>query len=225
MKKTLILLTLVALFGCSKEPNSMDDFTRLVGKIQSKSKEIGNINMEIADAVQKFNANRKEDEQIKIPDSAYGLNKEQLKLVQDMIQKEQDPTYRGLLTQIVDKNKQIQKLSEDLEDVKAKLPKPYSVKEGDSHYNVCFNFLTKEKGLSKERANELLQQSFLADDLLPGFNVWLYYNDDVFGTFVNQGSVKISPNQFARIIRKKQIDAARQEVMEQMKNGEETPKP
>ncbi|MCK6543190.1 hypothetical protein L6Q79_10975 [bacterium] len=67
-----------------------------------------------------------------------------------------------------------------------------------------------KKGVDPKRANELLEQSFLADDLLPGFNVWVYYNDDVFGTFVNQGNVRISPNQFSRIIRKKQMDDARE---------------
>ncbi|MBL7994537.1 hypothetical protein JNM05_04120 [bacterium] len=227
MLKRLLMLTVLAAFvSCGGKVSSVDEFARLVGTIQNKNKEIGERNKEIMDAVQKFNANRKADEQIVLPDSLMGLNKEQLKLVQEMVTKEQDATYKGLLNQVIDKNNQIQKLSSDLEDIKSKLPKPYVVKGGDSHYKVCFEYLTKEKNISADKANELLQQTFLADDVLEGFNIWLYYNDGVFGTFVSQGSIRISPNAFKNIIRKGQIEAAkasgREEAIKEMQ-GSETP--
>ena len=225
LKKMLMVTVLAAVIGCGGKVSSVDEFARLVGTIQNKNKEIGERNKEIMDAVQKFNANRKADEQIVLPDSLMGLNKEQLKLVQEMVTKEQDATYKGLLNQVIEKNSQIQKLASDLEDVKSKLPKPYVVKGGDSHYKVCFEYLTKEKSIPADKANELLQQTFLADDVLEGFNIWLYYNDGVFGTFVSQGSVKISPNAFKNIIRKSQIDAAkasgREEAMKEMQGTTE----
>lgn len=228
LKRLLMLAVLAVLVGCGGKVSSVDEFARLVGTIQNKNKEIGERNKEIMDAVQKFNMNRKADEQIVLPDSLMGLNKEQLKLIQDMITKEQDATYKGLLNQVIDKNNQIQKLSSDLDDIKSKLPKPYVVKGGDSHYKVCFEYLTKEKSLPADKANDLLQQAFLADDLLEGFNIWLYYNDGVFGTFVNQGSVRISPNAFRNIIRKNQIEAAkasgREEAMKEV-NGKTEQKP
>lgn len=211
MLKNLILSAFVlSLISCGK-PSNIEEFQRLVQKVSKKNEEIGSINMEIAEAVRKYNESRKADEQpIVLPDSMMGLNKEQLKLIQDMISKEQDISTKGMLTQIIDKNKTIEKLNADLEDMKAKLPRPVVVKSGDTHHKIGYDFLTKEKGVDPKRANELLEQSFLADDLLPGFNVWVYYNDDVFGTFVNQGNVRISPNQFSRIIRKKQVDDARE---------------
>ena len=230
MLKRLLMMTVLAAFvSCGGEVSSVDEFARLVGTIQNKNKEIGERNKEIMDAVQKFNAERKPDEQIVLPDSLMGLNKEQLKLVQEMVTKEQDATYKGLLNQVIDKNNQIQKLSSDLEDIKSKLPKPYVVKGGDSHYKVCFEYLTKEKNISADKANELLQQTFLADDVLEGFNIWLYYNDGVFGTFVSQGSVRISPNAFKNIIRKGQIEAAkasgREEAIKEMQGSEKPVEP
>ena len=225
LKHWLMMVVLAALVGCGGKVSSVDEFARLVGTIQNKNKEIGEKSREIADAVQKFNANRKADEQIVLPDSLMGLNKDQLKLIQDMVSKEQDATYKGLLNQVIDKNNQIQKISSDLEDIKSKLPKPYVVKGGDSHYKVCFEYLTKEKNIPADKANELLQQTFLADDVLEGFNIWLYYNDGVFGTFVTQGSVKISPNAFKNIIRKSQIEAAkasgRDEAIKEMQGSTE----
>jgi LysM repeat protein len=207
LKRMLLCTALSVILGCGKQASSLDEFTRLAGTIKEKNQEIGKIDQDIRDAVHKFNTNRKADEQINLPDSLMGLNKDQLKLVQTMVDKEQDLTYRGLLSQIVEKNKQIGKLSSDLDDVKAKLPKPYVVKSGDTHFRISANFL-KEKGVPQEKINQLLEETLLADELMDGFNVWLYYNDGVFGTFVTQGSVKISPNQFKRIIRKQQLDVA-----------------
>ena len=207
LKRILLCAILAALAGCSKQASSLDEFTRLAGTIKEKNQEIGKIDQDIREAVHKFNTNRKADEQIALPDSLLGLNKDQLKLVQSMVDKEQDLTYRGLLTQIVDKNKQIEKLGSDMEELKAKLPKPVVVKAGDTHYRISANFL-KEKGVPQDKITQLLEETLLADELMDGFNVWLYYNDGVFGTFVTQGSVKISPNQFKRIIRKQQLDVA-----------------
>ncbi len=221
MKSMLTGALMLSLFACGDKPSNIEEFQRLVQKVSKKNEEMGQINAQIVDAVKQYNEKRKADEKpIVLPDSMMGLNSEQLKLLQGMIEKEQDLSTKGLLTQIIDRDKQIDKLSTDLQDMKAKLPRPYAVKAGDSHYKVCFEFLTKEKNVQPDRAKELLNQTFLADDVLPGFNIWLYYNDEVFGTFVNQGSVKISPNQFRNIIRNKAIneakEAGRQEILNSM---------
>ncbi|MBX7152190.1 hypothetical protein K1X84_11145 [bacterium] len=218
LKKTLAaVLILMWTVGCSKEVGSIEEFNGLVKKIQNKNEEIGSIQKEINDAVSQFNANRKADEQIVLPDTVMGLSKEQTSLIKNMIDKEQDMTYRGLLNQIIEKNDHIAKISNELEDVKAKLPKPYIVTGGDSHYKVCLDWLVKEKGLTKERANQLLEETALIDELVPGFNVWLYYNDGAFGTFVTQGTARISPNRFKYAIRKMQLDKAKEEGREEAK--------
>lgn len=222
LKKSLATaLVLMWAVACSKEVGSIEEFNSLVKKIQNKNEEIGGIQKEINDAVSQFNANRKADEQIVLPDTVMGLSKEQTSLIKTMIDKEQDMTYRGLLNQIIEKNDQIAKINNELADVKAKLPKPYIVTGGDSHYKVCLDWLMKEKGLTKERANQLLDETALIDELVPGFNVWLYYNDGTFGTFVTQGTSRISPNRFKYAIRKMQLDKAkeegREEAMKEMK--------
>lgn len=222
LKRVLaVAIVLMWVVSCSKEVGSIEEFNSLVKKIQNKNEEIGDIQKEINEAVKQFNANRKADEQIELPDTVMGLSKDQTSLIKNMIDKEQDMTYRGLLNQIIEKNDQITKINSELEDVKAKLPKPYIVAGGDSHYKVCLDWLMKEKGLTKERANQLLDETALIDELVPGFNVWLYYNDGTFGTFVTQGTSKISPNRFKYAIRKMQLDKAkeegREETMKEMK--------
>lgn len=211
IKRFLIVSLAVAAVGCGDKVSSIEEFNSLVKKVQKKNEEIGNINKDIMDAVRQFNANRKADERIVLPDSMLGLDKDQLKKVQEMIEKEQDLTYRGLLTQIVEKDRQILKMTSDLEDLKDRLPKPHVVKAGDSHHKIAFDWLTKEKNVPKEKAFKLLEETALIDEVRDGFNIWLYYDDqeEVFGTFVTQGTAKISPNQFKYGIRKMQLDAAR----------------
>ncbi len=139
MKRILMGVLMLAIFACSDKPSNIEEFQRLVQKVSKKNEEVGQIQGEIVDAVKQYNEKRKADEKpIVLPDSMMGLNKEQLQLIQSMIEKEQDLSTKGLLTQIIDRDKQIDKLSADLQDMKAKLPKPYSVKAGDSHYKVCY---------------------------------------------------------------------------------------
>lgn len=213
MLKRLVVLGISAvLLGCGEKVSSIEEFNSLVKKVQKKNEEIGDINKDIMDAVRQFNANRKADEQIVLPDTLLGLDKDQLKKVQDMIEKEQDLTYRGLLTQIVDKDKQIDKINTELRELNDKLPKPHVVKEGDSHHKVAFDWLIREKKLPKDKVFKLLEETALIDEVRVGFNIWLYYDDkeEVFGTFVTQGSSKVSPNQFKYAIRKMQLEAAKE---------------
>jgi molybdopterin converting factor small subunit len=115
----------------------------------------------------------------------------------------------------------IDKMSAEIDDLKSKLPKPYIVKRGDSHEKICVNFLVNEKGVAKDEAMKLIDEVRLIDEMMEGFNVWMYYNEGTFGTFVTQGSARISPNKFNRILRRRQLEAAkesgREEAMNQLK--------
>ncbi len=205
------MLAAAFIISCGKnEVDSYEEFNKLVKQVQKKNEEIGTINKDITDIVRNYNANRKADDQIELPDSIMGLNKDQLKLIQTMVEKEQDMTYRGMLNQVIDKNTEISKMNAQIDDLKSKLPKPYIVKRGDSHERICLNFLMNEKEVSKEEALRLIDEVRLIDEMMEGFNVWLYYNEGTFGTFVTQGSARISPNKFNRILRRRQLEAARE---------------
>ena len=210
IKRLIALLVLSAFMACSKkEASSIEEFNGLVKKVQKKNEEIGEINNDITAAVKQYNEKHAGDA-ITLPDSMLGLTKEELKIIQEKVNKEQDLTYKGLLGDIISKNQQIEKMSADMEELKSKLPKPYVVKAGDSHYKVCMEWLTKDKNLSREDANKLLEEVATIDEMVPGFNIWLYYNDGTFGTFITQGTAKVSPNRFKYTMRKQQIDAAKE---------------
>jgi cell division protein FtsB len=48
---------------------------------------------------------------------------------------------------------------------------------------------------------------------LQGYEVWNYYGDGVFGTFVTQGTAKVSPNELQRAT-KRRIDTERQNLIQ-----------
>lgn len=214
--KYAALLGLAVLIGCGpREVGSIEEFNSLVKSVGKKNEEIAEIQKEVMDAVRQYNENRSADSQLVVPDSLMGFGKEQLKLIQNLVETEKDLTYKGLLDQILDKNEQIEKISAEMTELKAKLPKPYLVAGGDTHYKVARDFLTKEKGLTTEAANKLLDETALIDELIPGFQVWLYFNDGVFGTFVTQGTARISPNRFKYVIRSQQLEKAKMEGKEE----------
>ncbi len=135
------------------------------------------------------------------------LGEEEKALLEKKLEQEQDVSYKSLLQEVLQKQKEIDELKKQLLELEKKLPKPVVVKEGDTHYDIAMNFLTKEKGLSEEEAKKLIERVNIFEYLVPGFRVWNFYSDGVYGTFVTQGDAPISPNAIYRRKKKELIDA------------------
>ena len=141
------------------------------------------------------------------------LTPEQRSYLKKRLAQEKDSSYSAIIQEILKKDDEIKQLRKEIQDLKDKLPKPYTVKAGDNHFDICMRYLTEQKGLSPEEAQKLIERVNLLDYLLPGFQVYLFYNDGVFGTFVTQGTANMSPNQIKRYYKTKLInerDKARQ---------------
>ena len=112
-------------------------------------------------------------------------------------------------------DQEIKDLRGEIDLLREQLPKPVVVQSGDNHFDLSMSFLMDQKGLSAEEAQRLTERSNLLEYLLPGFEVWLFYDGGVFGTFVTQGTAEQSPNQIKRYYKTKLInerDKARQEA-------------
>jgi predicted nucleic acid-binding Zn-ribbon protein len=208
----LVVAALVFHFASRRRPAEVRNFQELVMRVDKLNTQISDRESDIMDMVRKYNAAH--------PDAAfdttgiaqYGLSPEQADILAKRIAQEKDVSYRGLLQEVLDLNTQIDGLNQQLVDVRSKLPAPYEVKEGDSHLKVCLSYLT-EKGVAEEDAMKLIEQTALTTELLPGFEVWNYYNDGIFGTFVTQGSARMSPNALTRAT-KRRIDTERQNLIQ-----------
>ena len=91
---------------------------------------------------------------------------------------------------------------EMLAKLKADLPRPDLAKPNDSHYGMAMRFL-KKKGVSDADAKKLVSRVAILEKLAPGFEVYHFYANGTYGTWVSQGKAKISPNDLMRQEREK----------------------
>lgn len=134
------------------------------------------------------------------------LTPEQKAVLEKNLQNEQGIGYRDLINDILKQQKEVEDLRVQIQDLEKKLPSAVVVKRGEKHLDLAMEFLTKEKGLDPATAKKLALQTNLMDELVPGFKVWNFYDDGVFGTFVTQGDAPVSPYRVIQSAKKKLVD-------------------
>jgi uncharacterized tellurite resistance protein B-like protein len=222
----LVVVVLVFHFLSRRQPTEVKNFQELVLHVDKLNGQISDRESKIMDLVRKYNATHPNAAFDTTGISAMGMSAEQSEVLAKRVAQEKDVSYRGLLQEVIDVNGQLDKLNQDLAALRAQLPAPYEVKQGDSHFKVCLEWLT-EKGVAEDEAVKLIEQTSLTAELLPGFEVWNYYkapevegDKPVFGTFVTQGVAKMSPNSLARAT-KRRIDTERQNLIQARNQKEE----
>jgi len=134
------------------------------------------------------------------PNFGPDLSDEQRQMLAERIQQEKAGT-RSLLQDIIDRDKQIQELRARAADVKAKLPDHVTAKDGDRHDRIAMNYLIG-KGVSAQKAFQIVSELNLEDALVPGFSVWTFYSDGTFGTWVTKGTATVSPQEHQKRLAK-----------------------
>jgi hypothetical protein len=208
----LVVVVLVFHFLSRRQPTEVKNFQELVMHVDKLNGQISERETRIMDLVRKYNQSHPDAAFDTTGISAMGLSPEQAQVLSQRVSQEKDISYRGMLQEVINLNGQMDRLNQEMMELRSKLPAPYTVKQGDSHFKVCLEFLT-EKGVPEDEAAKLIEQTSLTTELLPGFEVWNYYNDGVFGSFVTQGAARISPNALARST-KRRIDTERQNLIQ-----------
>ena len=141
------------------------------------------------------------------------LTEDQKKALEERIKNEKNSSYQALLQEVLDKDKEIKDINTRLAKLKADLPKPDLAKPNDSHYGMSMRFL-KKKGVSEADAKKLISHVAILDKLAPGFEVYHFYANGAYGTWVSQGKAKITPNDLMRQEREK-VEGERDEAVAQ----------
>ena len=129
------------------------------------------------------------------PDAAtLQLTDEQKRALEERIKAEKNSSYQALLQEVLDKDKEIKELNGQIARLRAVLPKPDVARENDSHYGLALRFL-RRKGIPEEKAKLLVSRVLIMDKLSPGFEVYHFYNNGVYGTWVAQGKAAVSPTE------------------------------
>jgi len=126
-----------------------------------------------------------------------GLSTEEQQAFDQLIKEEKDPSYRGVLAQVVENMKKIRELQTKVTEMEAKLPGDgIDVKPGDTHMKMATKWLVETQKIPEGRAKELVARINILDTgLQKGNKVHFYYDPakDFFGTWVSQGDAKSSP--------------------------------
>ena len=126
-----------------------------------------------------------------------GLSAEEEQALDELVRSEKDPSYRGILSQVVEDMKKIRDLQNKVSQLETLLPGDgVEVKPGDTHMKLAMQYLEKEKGIPESRAKELIARlNILETSMDKGMKVHFYYDPakDFFGTWVAQGDAKRSP--------------------------------
>ncbi|MBI1951853.1 MAG: hypothetical protein HYS34_10900 [Acidobacteria bacterium] len=126
-----------------------------------------------------------------------GLSAEEEQALDELVRQEKDPSYRGILGQVVEDMKKIRDLQNKVSQLETLLPGDgLEVKPGDTHMKLAMQYLEKEKGIPESRARELIARlNILETGMDKGMKVHFYYDPakDFFGTWVAQGDAKRSP--------------------------------
>jgi len=122
------------------------------------------------------------------------LTDEQKQALENRIKAEKNSSYQALLQEVLDKDKELKALNEKIARLRGVLPRPDVAKANDSHYGLAMRFLRK-KGVPEDKAKDLIARVLIMDKLAPGFEVFHFYNNGVYGSWVAQGRAAITPTE------------------------------
>lgn len=194
----LTLLMAMTVLNCG---DSLDSFQGLVKELDRTEQDIRLKQEDIRKKVQEYNQQHPDK-----PIDSGSLDRLMLDPNQEaelkrLLGAEKDVSYRGLVQEIVDARKQIDGLQEQIRTLQEQLPAPYEVKKGDTHFKIAIRYLTQNHSLSEADARKVVDQTALVEEMHTGFLVWMLYKDGVFGSYVTQGTSRVSPGKAQRLAR------------------------
>ena len=178
-------------------PPSMD---ALLGELKDARDQIDGETRDIYGRIQQFNQRMEAlgNKQVSFSQVfLQGLSAEEEQALDDLVRQEKDPSYRGILGQVVEDMKKIRDLQTKVTQLEGLLPGDgVDVKAGDTHMKLAMQYLEKEKGVPESRAKELISRlNIMETSLEKGMKVHFYYDPakDFFGTWVAQAAASHSP--------------------------------
>jgi hypothetical protein len=198
----------------------------LMAELQGEKEKIDRSSDEMMKRIDAFNASRGANERkIQFSELFYqDLSTEQRDVLDQLLQEEKNPSYKNLLSRIIEDRKTIQTLQERVLRLEQQLDDKFAIaRKGDTHFKLAHDYLI-EQGVTEEQAKNLLNQIDLNEELVTGFKVWYNYDKEngTFKTYVTQGEAGQTPLAVKRAMKRKLIgerDAAtaRATALEQTK--------
>lgn len=120
------------------------------------------------------------------------LTADQKAALEARVRVEKDSSRRALLQEILDKEGELAALRDRAGTLKEALPAPEIAAPGDRHYDLALRFLMG-RGRTETQAREALSHVAISERLAPGSEVYHFYVDGEYGTWVSQGEATLPP--------------------------------
>jgi len=197
----------------------------LMTELQAHREKIDRASEQMIQRIDQFNASRGPGERkLQFSELFYAdLSPEQRDVLDQLLEQEKTPSYKNLISHIIEDRKSIQGLQEKVLRLEQQLPDKFVIAhKGDTHYKLAHEFLVSQT-VPEEKAKQLLNQIDLTEELMPGFKVWYNYDkeSDVFKTYVTQGEAGQTPLAVKRAVKRKLI-GERDTAVARVKSLEET---
>lgn len=182
----------------------------VIAELKEHQKRIDSATDDMMKRIQEFNASRQPG-QVTVQFSeifSQDFTDAQRDVLNQMIEREKDVSYKSLLQKIVVDRSTLQELQEKVMRLEQSLPDQFAVaKKGDTHHDLAASYLTSQAQVDPGKAKTLLAQVDLSDELVPGNKVWFFYDQprDSFRTYVTQGEAGRSPLAVRRALQRKLI--------------------
>jgi hypothetical protein len=177
--------------GCKKdgEPKEIRDLSQKAAELDKLSQKANVSGAEQSRKLKEAGVN-----DVKPNAETLQLTDDQKKALEERIKAEKNSSYQALLQEVLDKDKEIKDLNDKISKLRAILPKPDVAKANDSHYGMAMKYL-KKRGVGEEQAKKLVSRVLIMDKLAPGFEVYHFYANGVYGSWGFQGKASITPTE------------------------------
>ena len=187
-----LVAAVLVLPGCNRENARIKEQTEKAGQVDQTQQQI-----QAAGQAQQQNLQKAGVTDVQPNPDTMQLTDDQRKALEERIKNEKNSSYQALLQEVIDKDKQIKDMNDKLDKLKSELPKPDVAHANDSHFGLAMRFL-KKQGLSTHDAKKLIDNVNIMDKLAPGMEVYHFYSNGVYGTWVAKGRSRISPSELNR---------------------------
>jgi ABC-type phosphate transport system auxiliary subunit len=211
-----ILAALLAAPACRRtgEDKEIHDLSQKAAELDKLSQQVNTTGAEQVRKLKEAGVN-----DVRPSAATLQLTDEQKQALEERIKAEKNSSYQALLQEVIDKDNEIKDLNGKIARLRAVLPRPDVARENDSHYGLAMRFL-RRKGVPEEKARELISRVLIMDKLAPGFEVYHFYNNGVYGTWVSQGRAPVSPTELQAEAKAK-VEGERDEAKERAQKLQE----
>jgi chromosome segregation ATPase len=229
-------LVIALLSGCSRTDDGLSGPVptspeALIAELEAEKDRIDKRTDAMMERIEVFNASRAPgDRNVEFSELFYSdLAPEQRSILDELLAEEKRPSYKNLLTRIIEDRDRIKQMTDRIQYLEQRLPDNFViVKAGQTHYDLAMEYLANE-GVDAAKSRQLVDEMGLQEDLVPGFKVWFNYfkEEDKFKTYVTRGEAGQTPLAVARaskrnLIHERDVAVARATALEETKATLET---